>query len=87
MQQGEMFVMNPDSESPNSIENISNVLYRIQKLSSSYYVFRHHLETQLVDDQNAQKAGRYIRIQSMNALISLHPKKVKISKLGEPEYD
>ena len=91
MQQNEMFILEMTHEDiKNAIENndyrqISQHLYRVQKLSTTgyKYVFRHHLETQLIDDINSQKSKRFIGIASSQSLFSLNPFKVKIDCLGK----
>jgi len=52
MEINEMFVMNLDPTqidfyNPTNFSLISKNLYRVQKLSSSFYTFRHHLETKI----------------------------------------
>ncbi len=89
MQQNEMFVLGMTSE---EFENakltydyraISEKLYRVQKLGSNDYTFRHHLETQLVDDGNSQLSKRYLRVRSLNGLHSFNPIKLKINCIGD----
>lgn len=88
MQQNEMFVlgMNPDELqdcfSRNEYKRISDNLYRVQKISKKNYVFRHHLETQILDDENSKKAKRYYLIRSLDSLLNLYPQKVKIDYIG-----
>lgn len=88
MQQNEMFILGmPSDETALAIERkdyttISEKLYRIQKLGSSDYTLRHHLETQIVDDTNAKESKRFMRINSIGALFLLQPCKVKIDRLG-----
>ncbi|MBW7848760.1 MAG: type II CRISPR RNA-guided endonuclease Cas9 [Bacteroidales bacterium] len=94
MQQNEMFVLGMASEDIQmAIETmnykaISERLYRVQKMSikpSSGQIdllFRHHLETQLIDDSNSKISKRFINIQSLGALFSLNPYKLKIDLLG-----
>jgi CRISPR-associated endonuclease Csn1 len=88
MQQNEMFVLGmADEDIKIAIESgdykqISEHLYRMQTISSNDYRFRHHLETQLIDDDNSQKSKRFYRIRSLKALFSLNPFKVKIDCLG-----
>jgi CRISPR-associated endonuclease Csn1 len=88
MQQNEMFVLGMTSENIQvAIDSydykvISEKLYRIQKLSESYYMFRHHLETQLIDDNYAKASNRFILTQSFKAFFSLNPYKLKIDRLG-----
>jgi CRISPR-associated endonuclease Csn1 len=92
MQQNEMFILGiPHDEVFLTIESkdyktISNKLFRIQKLGSSDYTFRHHLETQIVDDNNARISIRFYRIKSIGALLALQPFKVKIDSLGKVSF-
>ena len=88
MQQNEMFILGmPTDEVLRCVENkdykaISDRLYRVQKIAEKNYVFRHHLETQLVDDENSKNSKRFFLLQSMGALFSLNPQKVKIDCIG-----
>ena len=94
MQQNELFVLGMlNEEVLQAIENkeyntISDKLYRVQKLtikpSSGQIdiVFRHHLETQIIDNDVSKKSRRYINVQSLGALFALLPFKVKIDCLG-----
>lgn len=52
-------------------------VYRVQKLSSMYYVFRHHLASKIDDD------SQMVRIQSLKKWEELNPVKVKVSTIGE----
>lgn len=61
---------------------LSDHLYRVQKLSSSNYVFRHHLETQIVDNDESKMSKRFFNTRSLNALFALNPFKVRIDCLG-----
>ena len=70
---------------------LSRHLYRVQKLSSMYYVFRDHLETEVKDEKKAGgkdekeeevKIPKFYRVQSMKAYEKLNPRKVKIDLLG-----
>lgn len=95
LQQNEMFILGLSKEEAESAikENnkklLSQYLYRVQKLSSSDYVFRHHLETSVSKDADKEKenakrqAKRYHHIQSIDALYKLNPMKVRVSNLGE----
>lgn len=70
LQQNEMVVYNTTE---NANEPISNKLYRIQKISkrtngSIDLVFRHHLETNLIDDDLSKKTKRFINLQSLDPL-------------------
>jgi CRISPR-associated endonuclease Csn1 len=94
MQQNEMLILGMTNEDvKTAIDNedyrkISEHLYRVQKLSfkpsnnSIEIFFRHHLETKLVDDNNSKISKRYFNVQSLKALFSLNPFKVKIDCLG-----
>ena len=90
LQQNEMYLLGlPEEELRSSLEKeeysiLSNYLYRIQKISSSYYVFRHHLETKIVDDNDALASKRFYRIRSIKALVDLCPVKIKINLIGKP---
>jgi CRISPR-associated endonuclease Csn1 len=95
MQQNEMFVLGMTEEDIKiAIENgdyrvIGEHLYRVQKLSLKPssgqidIVFRHHLETQLVDDANSKISKRYFNVQSLKALFSLNPFKLRMNRLGQ----
>lgn len=70
-----------------SEKDLSERLYRVQKISSNYYTFRHHLETR-VDDKNfggemqSKEIGRLITIRSLESFKEKNPIKVKINNLG-----
>jgi len=96
MQQNEMFVLGMEDETfanavaDKSYSVLSKNLYRVQKLSSAKYVFRHHLETTVDDkyggDKNellSQKIGKLVSVRSLGALQSQNPHKVRINILGE----
>ena len=89
MKQNEYFVF-PNKETgfdPNSIDLLNPVnypvisknLFRVQKLSSKYYVFRHHLETN-VDEPKDLRDITWKRIQNTNNLKGIA--KVRIDHLG-----
>jgi CRISPR-associated endonuclease Csn1 len=88
MQQNEMFILGmPNDEILKSIESrdyrhISNNLFRVQKLGTSDYTFRLHLETQIIDNIDSKLSKRYYRIKSIGALNALLPFKVKIDCIG-----
>jgi len=92
MQQNEMFILGlPEQDLTTAFENkdyktLGKRLYRIQKIGVSDYTFRHHLETQIIDDKSALQSNRFYRIQSIKALFSLQPIKVKINLLGEISF-
>jgi CRISPR-associated endonuclease Csn1 len=88
MQQNEMFILGlTNDEIKDAIEKgdyklISERLYRVQKISTTNYMFRHHLETQIIDDDNSKKSKRFINVRSIGALFALNPFKLKIDRLG-----
>lgn len=62
---------------------LSRHLYRVQKLSSMYYVFRYHLETEVKDEKNTSgEIPKFYRIKSLGRYQELNPRKVKIDLLG-----
>ena len=90
MKQNEYFVF-PDENSgfePNDIDLtnpinydlISPHLFRVQKLSTCNYVFRHHLETN-VNEEKVLRDTTWIRIQSTNYLKGIV--KVRINHVGQ----
>jgi CRISPR-associated endonuclease Csn1 len=89
LQQNEMFILGLENEkAQDALRNkdyktLSNYIYRVQKISQSYYVFRHHIETQRIDTKDAIKAKRFYLIQSIGAFEKLNPIKIKINVLGE----
>ncbi|NSW94869.1 MAG: type II CRISPR RNA-guided endonuclease Cas9 [Bacteroidales bacterium] len=89
MQQNEMFLIGLQNDeierliAERDYKKLSEFLYRVQKLASLYYVFRHHLETELIDTKEALYTKRFYRIQSIKALQMLNPIKVRISLTGE----
>lgn len=54
-------------------------MYRVQKLSSMYYVFREHCSA----DTEDEKSPAMLRIQSMTAFMDYKPEKVTLSPIGE----
>lgn len=89
LQQNEMYLLGMSDEVyaeaifNNKKEILSKFLYRVQKIGSNDYWFRHHLETELIDDENSKSTLRYFRIKSTGAFEKLNPKKIKVSILGE----
>lgn len=89
MKQNEMFVFpneetgfNPkeiDLLDPKNKKIISPNLFRVQKIATKYYVFRHHLETVLVD-QKETIGVTYHRIQSTEGIRNII--KARINHLG-----
>mgnify|MGYP000734179409 CR=1 FL=1 len=88
LKQNEMFVFPKGDFDPNKIdlmdENnyalISSNLYRVQKIASKDYYFRHHLETK-VDEIKALRDVTFIRKQSLAGMDSII--KVRINHLGQ----
>ena len=68
-----------DLKDPNNYALISQNLYRVQKFSSLYYVFRHHLETN-VEETNALKGITWKRIKSLKNIMGIV--KVRVNHLG-----
>ena len=68
-----------DLTDPNNYHLISPNLYRVQKFSSSFYVFRHHLETN-VDESNKLMGTTWKRITSIKNLDQVV--KVRLNNLG-----
>ncbi len=71
----EIDLLNPDN---NKI--ISPNLFRVQKISSSNYYFRHHLET-TVDTNNALNGTTWKHVQSLKALENII--KVRVNNIGQ----
>ena len=68
-----------DLLNPDNYALISPHLYRVQKLSSCYYVFRHHLET-TVDETKELLGIAYKRITSLKLMKDVV--KVRVDALG-----
>jgi CRISPR-associated endonuclease Csn1 len=87
MKQNEYFVFPSPSFNPTEIDLldarnnklISPHLYRVQKIATKNYFFRHHLETN-VDEQKELKNIAYINLQSLPHLSKIV--KVRINHLG-----
>lgn len=94
MQQNEMFILGMTQDdmaeaiSNKDYRTISEKLYRVQKMSiipssgQIDIVFRHHLETQIIDDSNSKSSKRFIKVQSLGSFFNLNPHKVKVDRLG-----
>jgi CRISPR-associated endonuclease Csn1 len=84
LQQNEMFVLGfeKNTDLPQDYKIISGSLYRVQKIAHLDYVFRIHNETKIDDSPVAMKLKKFARISSLNSLVSLNPKKVRINILG-----
>lgn len=90
MKQNEYFVF-PNEETgfnsnevdlldPDNYAEISKNLFRVQKLASKYYVFRHHLETTVVESKNLQETT-WKRITAINKLKDIV--KVRVNHIGK----
>ncbi len=90
MKQNEYFIFpnektgfNPgeiDLLDPKNKKLISPNLFRVQKIATKNYMFRHHLET-TVDDKKEMKNIAFIHIQSCNLLKEII--KVRLNHLGD----
>ena len=69
-----------DLLNPDNYPEISRHLYRVQKLATKNYTFRHHLET-TVEEVNELKGQTWIRIQSLNNLKNVV--KVRVNRIGQ----
>ena len=65
---------------PKNYAAISPNLFRVQKLSTMYYVFRHHLETS-VDESKELVGVTWKRIQALKNLVGIV--KVRVNHLGQ----
>lgn len=81
LEENDMFVIGlTDEQLRDYIDDttyMSRYIYRVQKLSSLYYVFRHHLASTL--DNEKQEC----RIQSLKRFQELNPIKIRINNLGQ----
>lgn len=80
----DMFLLGLDTDQNNDIKNLdkqilSKHLYRVQKLSSMDYTFRHHLASTL------QNSDEKYRIASFSLWEKVNPVKIKINQLGQIE--
>lgn len=88
MKQNEYFVF-PDKDffpseydlmNPDNYAIISPHLFRVQKLATKYYVFRHHLET-TVEDRNELRDMTWKRIRNCDGLKGIV--KVRVNHIGQ----
>jgi len=84
LQENEMFliglpedILNNIGDQSYSFAALSSYLYRVQKISSMYYTFRHHLVSSVSTEQGE------LRIQSFLKWSELNPIKVKIDQTGK----
>jgi CRISPR-associated endonuclease Csn1 len=88
MKQNEIFlfsndgfdVNNFDILNPNNAATLSAHLFRVQKIATKNYFFRHHLETELIDEQKL-RGFTWENIRSTSPLKELI--KVRINHLGK----
>ena len=66
-----------DLTDPENAILISKNLFRVQKLSTNYYTFRHHLETSVTNDLDFT----YRRIRTPNGLKGII--KVRVNHIGK----
>jgi len=89
MQQNELFIIGLDNETvQNAIishdyKQISKNLYRVQKIATMNYMFRHHLETQIGISKEEKQMKRFILIQSIGAFNQKNPIKLTLDNLGK----
>ena len=89
LQQNEMLILGMKEDEFNDAirekdtRRLNKHLYRVQKLSTMYYVFRYHTETQIDDSKGALEMHKFYRTVSFRALDALFPRKVRISVTGE----
>lgn len=89
MQQNEMFILGMDEElyqdamSNKNYALLSKYLYRVQKLASGDYYFRHHLETTVDDNSNMAKQMGKMKRLSLKSLTENNPHKIYISIIGK----
>ncbi len=90
MKQNEYFVFpneqtgfNPqdiDLTNPDNYALISPNLFRVQKFTTKYYVFRHHLETN-VEDKKELRDVTWKRVQNVNGVADIV--KVRVNHIGQ----
>ena len=91
MKQNEMFVFPSNDFNPFEIDLLDNAnynlisphLFRVQKIATKNYMFRHHLETK-VDDIKELKNTTYINLRNTEALRGII--KTRINNLGNIVY-
>lgn len=96
LQRNEMFVIGlnrneiEEALAQKDYSTVGKFLYRIQKISESYYNFRLHSETKVDDVFEGKKnealsirLGKAIRIVSLKAWLQRNPLKVRINNIGE----
>ena len=89
LQQDEMVAIGlSDEELQSAIEaqdyrKLSEHLYRVQSLSSKYYVFRYHLETSVKDRKNTSgRIPKFHRVRNLPDYEKRNVRKVRVDLLG-----
>ena len=89
LQQDEMVIIGlSDEELQRALETqdyrkLSEHLYRVQNLSSLYYVFRYHLETSVADNKNTSgRIPKFHRVRSFSDYEKRNVRKVRVDLLG-----
>jgi len=85
MRINDMFIFGLDTEQiditkPENWPLVSRHLYRVQKLTSSDYTFRHHLETTLKNDQTRIRISDLNKMNGIKVIIDHFG---KIQKVGD----
>lgn len=86
LQQNEMFVFDLSNDdihnaiSKNGFTLISKHLYRVQKIQSKDYTFRHHLESKIEDNKTNKELKKFIRVTNITNFTA---KKVRITRTGK----
>ena len=96
LQANEMFILGlEDADFEMAMENrdyqlLNKHLYRVQKITSKKYTFRHHLETTVDDKYDdkpnptlSMKMKKLIEMRSFGSWFAQHPHKVRVNLLGE----
>ena len=89
LRRDEFFLMGMnDEEIASALETqnyslLSRHLYRVQKLATRSYWFRHHLETSVQDKTNSRgDVPKFYCVTSFKGYGKLNPRKVKVDRLG-----
>lgn len=69
-----------DLRDPKNQAVVSKYLYRVQKLATKYYVFRHHLETNVQEEKRLRDIA-WVRIQNCNGLKGIV--KIRVNHMGQ----
>ena len=90
LRRDEFFLMGmSDEEIASALETqnyslLSRHLYRVQKLATRSYWFRHHLETSVQDKTNSRgDVPKFHCVTSFKGYEKLNPRKVKVDRLGK----